>query len=255
MVLNHLGRPARLGKKEARVVPGALKLSKYLTPSLPPAPPRRDWTLALGRIGQMLNDVEGDCTCATPGHMIQVFTSANGRQVDIPDEVIDAMYRRISGYDGTPETDQGAFVVDALADWKKNGLQDSTGRVHKILGSADVSLGNREHFKQAIDCFGGVYLGVSLPLSAQDQANWTLALGDGDSGRGSWGGHATSAHHYDENGLWVVTWGILQRLSWPWLDVYCDEAHAVVTEDWADSDGAPSGFDKATLLADLTAVG
>jgi hypothetical protein len=252
----HMGRQVRLGKKEPRVVPGALKLAKYLTRSLPPAPPARDWSSSARDFGMMLNDQLGDCTCATAGHFVQVVTAANGHQVTVPDASVERMYSRVGGYvPGDPSTDHGAYVVDALADWRDHGPEDADGKVHRILGSAEVDLGNREHFKQAIDCFGGVYLGLSLPLTAQDQERWLLSLAADGNERGSWGGHATSAHRYDQDGLWVVTWGAPLFLSWPFLDVYCDEAHVPVTEDWADADGAPNGLDKATLLADMTAVG
>jgi hypothetical protein len=49
-----------------------------------------------------------------------------------------------------------------------------------------------------------------------------------------------------------VTWGALQQLSWAWFAAYCDEAYAIITQDWLEANGqAPSGFDTAQLQADL----
>jgi len=35
---------------------------------------------------------------------------------------------------------------------------------------------------------------------------------------------------------------------------YCDEAHTLLSQDWLSAKGAPSGFDQAQLLADLSAI-
>jgi hypothetical protein len=35
---------------------------------------------------------------------------------------------------------------------------------------------------------------------------------------------------------------------------YCDEAHALLSQDWLTAKGAPNGFNQAQLLADLKAI-
>lgn len=204
----------------------------------------------------MLNDRYGCCTCATPGHMIQVATAANGKQVTIPDAEILRAYKAINpGFrEDDPGTDTGAFVVDALDYWRDQGFRDAAGRVHKILGRATVDMANPLEVMQGVARFGGVYFGLGLPLSAQDQASWRVDLGAAGAEVGSWGGHATSLHAYrrGHEGTFI-TWGADQPATFPWIYAYADEAYVVVTEDWADADGAPNGLDKAQLLADLRA--
>lgn len=222
-----------------------------MTPELPPPPAERDWTSKVSKFGMMLNDQLGDCTCATAGHMIQVFTAANGHQVDIPDAAILKAYEDVGGYvPGDPSTDNGAVVLDLLNYWRTTGIGG-----HKILGYAAVDLKNRVHTMQAIDIFGGIYLGASLPESIERQASWHIDLDDDGAGIASLGGHAFSAHSYTRHGTTGVTWANPQDASWAWMDAYVDEAYVVVTEDWADADGAPSGFNRDQLLADMRAVG
>jgi hypothetical protein len=61
---------------------------------------------------------------------------------------------------------------------------------------------------------------------------------------------------YDVRGLTVVTWGALKRMSWSFLDTYCDEAYAVLSQDWISNVTklAPSDFDLATLQTDLSQI-
>jgi hypothetical protein len=58
---------------------------------------------------------------------------------------------------------------------------------------------------------------------------------------------------YDQRGLTVVTWGALQRMTWGFLYAYCDEAYAVLSQDWIShtTNLAASGFDLAALENDL----
>jgi hypothetical protein len=75
-----------------------------------------------------------------------------------------------------------------------------------------------------------------------------------DVGRGlrPAGGHEIPAIGYDAETLTVVSWGRLYKMTWTALDRYCEEVEVAISGDWADSvDGSPSGFDLATLLADM----
>ncbi|MES2339253.1 MAG: hypothetical protein V4537_14260 [Pseudomonadota bacterium] len=240
----------KLGKLPPRLDPRTLRMARYMTPELPPPPAAVDWTRGMGDdFGMMLNDRIGCCTCSTPGHMVQVFSAANGARIDIPDAAILKAYKDVSGYDGTDESDRGAVVLDVLRYWKNVGIGG-----HKILGFAAVDLKNRIHTMQAIHVFGGIYLGASLPESIDRQETWRVDLGDAGDGRASLGGHAFSAHSYDEHGPRGITWARRQPTTWPFLDAYSDEAFVVVSEEWADANGAPSGFDRDQLLADIRAV-
>ena len=136
----------------------------------------------------------------------------------------------------------------------------------------------------AIWLFGGAYIGVELPISAQNQDVWDVPKNPGRNDEpGSWGGHAVYLVGY-ESGLGVrgqrlgaetrapaspnpqsltpnpctltcITWGQLKKMTWAWFEKYCSEAYALVSRDWLQASGvAPSGFDLETLEKDLAAV-
>lgn len=69
------------------------------------------------------------------------------------------------------------------------------------------------------------------------------------------GGHAVPVVGYTSRTLTVVTWGALKRMTWGFWDTYCDEAYAVLSEDWLREDRTnPKGIDLDALEADLRAV-
>ena len=103
--------------------------------------------------------------------------------------------------------------------------------------------------------FGGLYIGLQLPLSAQYQETWDWNGSlTGDDRPGSWGGHAVDVVRYGAAGLTVVTWGSLKAMTWSFWDRYCDEAYCILSRDFLDGDRAPNGFDLAALRADLELV-
>lgn len=239
----------RLGKAPAKHDPRTLRLARYIA-ALPPPPARTSWADVLpADLGVMLNDRLGDCTCAGMAHARQVWTANNGApMLTTPDETVQRWYQESCGYDpADPSSDQGGVEVDVLRYFRKLGIIDAF---------AAIDPKNRDHMRAAIWLFGGAYIGVSLPVSAQVQDVWHLAVAgtDGDPTPGSWGGHCVYVVDYDQTGLTCITWGQRKRMAWEWWDAYCDEAFALLSRDWADDDGAPSGFDLAALQSDLAAV-
>jgi len=59
---------------------------------------------------------------------------------------------------------------------------------------------------------------------------------------------------YDPSGLTVVTWGALKRMTWGFWSAYCDEAYAVLSDDFLTADRTPAGVDLAALEQDLAEV-
>lgn len=248
---DHLGKTVRLGKGAPKEDPRTLRMARYLR-ALPPNPEERLWYGAVPAWPMFMNDIVGDCTCASLGHAEVCWNANNGSSWRPNDRQILEMYQAISGYDpDVPGTDSGAQMLDALNHARRFGIG---GR--KIEAYVAIDHGNIDEFKTAINLFGGVYLGLSLPLSAQNQSEWKVSLAgtDGKAERGSWGGHAVFAVAYNAAGVWIVTWAGLQFVTWRWLLAYCDEAYALLSADWADADGAPNDLDMAALRADLSAV-
>lgn len=244
----------KLGKQSPRHDTRTLQLANYLTPSaLPKAPPNVDWASKVSSWPMMANDKIGDCTCAAAGHLIQGWTSNAGKIFVPPDSSIIGAYSAITGYDPkSGANDNGANELDVLGYWRTKGIAG-----HKITAFAALEPGNHDHIKDAVYLFGGCYIGVALPISAQTQAVWSVPPGgaNGPGAPGSWGGHAVPVISYDARGLTVITWGALKRMTWQFWDTYCDESYAVLSADWiAANKSAPSGFDLAALLADLKLV-
>jgi hypothetical protein len=246
----------KLGKRPPRLDARTLRLAKYVR-ALPPPPPAVDWTPDAGPWGMMLNDRIGDCTIAGAAHLIQLWTgNANPPAVIIPDLQVLAAYEQVGGYNPQdPSTDQGCVELDVLNFWRQQGIGG-----HRPVAYVSVNPKNISEVQLAIAWFGGVYAGVALPLSAQEQAVWDVTPSSpGDAG--SLGGHAIPLVSYGPDcgngqpGPRCVTWAALKGMTWNWWTTYADEAYALVAPDWIEAaGGAPSGFDLATLLADLQQI-
>ena len=249
-------RTVKLGKQAARLDARTLQFSNYLKAAAPPAPPKvEDWTKKVKEWPMMLNNTLGDCTCACAGHMIEEWTTYAHAPGFIPaDQQILQVYEAVGGYKpGDPSTDKGAVILDVLNYWRQTGIAG-----HPITAYVSLEPKNHEDVKDAVYLFGNCYLGVQLPLSAQNQKVWSVPPGGptGQGAPGSWGGHAIPIVQYDSRGVTVITWGEPLRATWSFLDAYCDEAYAVLSADWiAANDQAPSNFDLAQLQADLGQIG
>jgi hypothetical protein len=243
--------PRRLGRKAIKTDTRTLMLGDYLKPSLPPPPPAVDWTAGITGWGMMLNDQLGDCTIAGVGHAVQVWTANTGGIVTVPDSTIETYYENWDGYvPGDASTDTGGIELDVLTDWQKQKFDG-----HALTAFADPKYTNLVEIRQSIALFGGVYIGLGLPLTAQTQDVWDVVPGGGaNAKKGSWGGHCVYVPKYDENGFTCITWGQLKVMTLAFWNEYCDEAHALLGQDWLTAKGSPPGFDQAQLEADLEAI-
>ena len=241
----------RLGRKAIKTDSRTLMMANYLPPSLPPPPPAFDWTKGITSWGMMLNDTLGDCTIAGAAHAVQVWSANTGGELTVPDPTILSYYEQWDGYvPGQPNTDSGGVELDVLNNWQKNGFAD-----RKLLAFADPKANNLAEIRQSIHMFGGVYIGLALPLTAQKQDVWDVVkTGGADAKPGSWGGHCVFVPKYDEKGFTCITWGALKTMTLAFWEKYCDEAHTLLSEVWITTKGSPAGFDQAQLQADLSAI-
>jgi len=243
----------KLGKTPAVHDPRTLQLANYLKPAvLPPPPPQANWSTKVASWPMMMNNTIGDCTIAAAGHCIEEWTTDVGDPVIVPDATIVAVYSAVSGYDPkTGQHDVGANELKVLNYWRQQGIGG-----HTIRAYAALEPGNLDHVRDAVFVFGNCYIGLALPLSAQTQEIWSVPSGGtaGQGAPGSWGGHAVPAVAYDPQGLTVVTWGALKRMTWDFWSAYCDEAYALLSDDFLTSDKTPAGIDLALLEQDLAAV-
>ena len=243
----------KLGKLPPRFDKRTLALAKYLDTEMPAPPVACGREFRVPNFPMDLNDELGCCTIAAAAHLIQVWTAANaGKMVTPSDLDILAAYEAVGGYDPSDSsTDQGAVELDVLNYWRKTGIAG-----HKIDAFAVLEPKNELHIRDSVYLFGGCYIGVQLPVSAQDKNSWDVppygTWGDGEPG--SWGGHAVPVVGYGRRGLTVVTWGKLLTMSWAFWEAYVDEAYCVLSEDYLARGVTPNGFNLAELRSDLAAV-
>ena len=244
----------KLGKKEPRHDARTLQLLNYLSPStLPTIPAQKDWSSKVPEWKMLCNDTLGCCTISGAMHMAMDWT-ANASTEFIPkDSDIIKAYSAVSGYDpATGENDNGAVELDVLNYWRRHGIAS-----HKIYAYASLEPRNTALIKAAVYLFGGVYIGLALPLSAQNQSIWDISEHGfrGDGRPGSWGGHAVNCVAFDKDYITCVTWGALKKMSWAFWSHYCDESYAVLSKDFTDNKGiAPNSINWAALQSDLKQV-
>ena len=241
----------RLGRKAIKSDSRTLALADYLMPGLPPPPEVADWTKGITSWGMMLNDKLGDCTIAGAAHALQVWSANTGNMVTVPDDTIQNYYQQWDGYvPGNPGTDNGGIELDVLNDWQKQGFAGNT-----LMAFADPKPANMDQIRQSIYIFGGVYIGLALPVTAQKQDVWDVVPRGGANAKpGSWGGHCVFVPKYDQNGLTCITWGGLKTMTMAFWKKYCDEAHTLLDQAWLTAKGAPNGFNQDQLQTDLHAI-
>jgi hypothetical protein len=247
----------------------------------------------------MLNNTLGCCTISAVGHAVQVLTANASQELTLPDSTILQYYEQWDGYNpANPATDQGGVELDVLNNWRQQGFAGQTLEAYVAIdiGTRDSGHGTRQSataqpqdlvpaLTQAIWLFGGAYIGVELPLTAQRQDVWDVADGP-DADPGSWGGHSVYLVGYETpvttpslsappllnqegsfagpspvsrvpcpGSLTCITWGQLKKLTWAWFEKYCSEAYALISRDWIEATGvSPSGFVLSALEADLKLV-
>jgi hypothetical protein len=238
----------KLGKLAKRNDPRNLKLERYLT-QLPELPPAADWSQGLVSFGEMGNADVGDCTCATLGHALQIWSVNAGNEITVPDADVLALYSAVSGYDpADPSTDQGAVLLDVLKYVRSVGDRQGIGG-HRIDAFMAVNPKNHDHVKASVHLLGGVAIGVDFLHGWENADVWSIPNGH------SAGGHAIWGCAYTPEGLIVISWGRKYLIPWSSLDAQCDEAYALVSPDWIGPDGiAPSAFDLPALQAAVAAV-
>ena len=243
----------RLGKHPVRRDSRTLKLVDYITPTLTP-PTEAFYHRKVSGWPMFLNDSLGDCVPAAAGHMIQQWTAYGlGAEYTPTDSQILSAYESIGGYTPTdPATDQGCDMLTALNTWRQTGIAG-----HRIAAYVSLNPKSWDELRLAIYLFGNVYLGIQLPIAAQNQEKWEI-IGDEsspDQVPGSWGGHCIPLIGYNPLLYMCVTWGAELNMTTGYPTAYADEAYAVLTHDWIRKQGtAPSGFNLNQLTADMKSI-
>jgi len=237
----------RFGKHPARHDYRTLRFKTYLKRGIAPPPAALN---TLTRVYDKLhstdpatlfpmdgNDTLGDCTIAALAHAVTIFNGLVGAKNIMTKQAVVKLYMHLTG-----GIDSGLNELDVLAFWRKHAVSHD-----KILAYATIDPKNHTHLEQAIQMFGGVYLGFQVQQNCVEefdaQKPWTPGPLTND-------GHAVFAVAYDADGVTVLTWGGTQKATWAWWDECVDEAYAVLPPE-AESSGFAPGFDFAQLKADL----
>ena len=248
----------KLGKKAPRIDHRTFKLSKYISRVILPTPAEEvSWVTHVQNWPMYLNDQLGDCVIAGAAHSVEqweVYANPTGLPPGVArpsDRQVLQAYEDVGGYDpNDPSSDNGCVMLDALNYWRKTGIGG-----HKIKAFMSIDPEDLVEVATAIWLFGNIFIGLQLPLSAQEQGAWTVADGGiyGEQGRpGSWGGHAVMCPAMSPLTITCITWGGVLKMSHNFFRDYCDEAYVMLSQDWFEKTGkSVSGFDMATLTADL----
>lgn len=225
-----------------------LRLSKYIRQLTPPPTYYDTLPIVYAMLGEEKpdasvifpmdgNDRFGDCVVAGMAHAMTVYSGLIGERVIPPEKWVTETYFQLTGGEDT-----GYYLLDMLKFWSKLPKQE--------IVYAEIDPHNHTHVKQAIQRFGGVYLGFQVPEQCMDEFDagkvWT-------PGNLTYGGHCVHAVAYDRETVTVLTWGAVQKGTWAWWSKCVDEAYAVLPPQAASPDFCP-GFDMEQMQKDLQAV-
>lgn len=261
--------PNKLGRLPRTFDPAMPHFSALvqLAGPLPPPPQKVDWTTKSNpSYGMMFNDRIGDCTCAGAYHAMQVWSS-QGRKTELtePDKMVLRMYEEFCGYKPTnpndPQsnsTDQGGVEQDIIHRWLTVGVPIAEGSRgsnpgrSKLLFAGEVDRRLHDDVKHAINDCGCVYIGFEVPQWLMEGEVPTLW----DSGKDTTivGGHCIVLPGYDDEGLFLISWGRKYKMSWRFFDTYVDEVYALAHPWWVDATGkTPLGLSKHDLEQQMAA--
>lgn len=191
------------------------------------------------------NDQYGDCTIAAAAHLLEAWDVDVHEHDHVPGEKeIVSTYFKLTGGEDT-----GLVEADVLSTWRRHGLFGGM-----IQAYCPVNPRNLLQLHQAVAFYGGCYLGIEVPASAQEQfANnemWTYVQGSPIEG-----GHAVPALGYGPHGgLHVATWGGVAVLSAGFLAHFLTEAWVILPHQLVEAKKDQLGLDLKTLQEDLAKV-
>ena len=240
----------RFGKHPAKQDYRTLRFKDYATPRLAAPPTTFD---VLTNVYNKLNasnpatlfpmdgnDKLGDCTIAGLAHAITVYSGLLGQKQIMATPAVEKLYFQLTG-----GQDTGLNELNVLNYWRQNAVSGD-----EILAYVKIDPKNHTHIQQAIQMFGGVYLGFQVQQNAipdfDARKPWTPGTLTQD-------GHCVYAVAYDQNFVTVLTWGNTQQGTWAWWDECVDEAYAILPPQAKNPAFCP-GFNVTQLLADLKQV-
>ena len=238
----------KFGKLPPVIDKRTIPLSKILRVRfLPALPLSYDIDESLGGIQDNFvfnNSQFGDCVIAARAHQTLRFEEfEQGIQIPITDdEVVNEYFKESGG------RDTGLVLLSSLKAWRKNGWKIGD-KNYTIYAFASVNWGDHKEVKHCIHLLGGVNFGMQVFTEdiRQFQAGegWHLTGQNGyfEGGHGVYscayrdiGNGIKSTQYledckvvsYNQDGVWIMTWGKRQFATWDFWDARVDECYAIV---------------------------
>ena len=231
--------------------------TSYGSPSLqddfPELPTTWNWAAKVKKWNALGNKRLANCTAVAVAHAIQSMrTNVSGHQWHPTLRATLAFYEATSGYQpGHPETDIGADLLTVMQYWDATGF----GKVpanHELYVFRSLNWNLPTLIRRAVWLFGGVILGLALPISVQQHIHagsiWDIPPGGatGDGEPGSWGLHAVTLLGFDipTARYAFVSWNAMYVMTNDFLVTYGEEAWALYSQkDWAANGVSPLSHD------------
>lgn len=214
----------------------------YYAATVLPAPPDSVAPPAVNPWRMFLNDQLGCCVMACAAHLDMAWNLDVKESDAIPtDPELRKEYFALTG-----GRDSGLPESTTLNHWFRKGLFG-----YKIGAYAPVPHTDINAIKQSIAFYGGCFLGVQLPASAQQQfvpggkSIWSVVPGSPIEG-----GHAIAAVGYDANGIYIISWGQVVLCTYEWIAKYLDESYAALSNQFIQAGKGPL-LDLVSLKADI----
>jgi hypothetical protein len=245
-----------LGKAPAR--PGAVKLQfgDYVNTSVLAAPPESfGHDQLVGAWPMLANDQVGDCAIADALHQHQLWNNEHGIAIPLNDTCAIQNYSVVTGYDGTPDTDQGTDVPELIKFRMNTGLIDAANNVHKIGAAVALEPGNWEQLIYAMYYFDGVTLGVTMCqqwMTAFQKGGDSLVVWEAVKTPKAIGGHAITGVAFHDNLARPISWGSDNiGLTEQGYAQASDETYAFFSAERIANGVDINGIDAEKLQADL----
>lgn len=233
----------KLGRLPGRIPTGLRDLGYYAAGPLPKPPAAVD-VPAVSAWGMLGNDQYGDCGVAGLEHGFMADASATRLTESFATDAQAVSY--YLNYTGGQDT--GVVLSDYLAHVRKDPFYG-----HKVAAYAPVAVHDIPTLQTAIALYDFAYTGIVVTQAMQEAFGegkpWTTTTLESPVD----GGHCVPIVAYDDRYLYCVTWGAVQKITYPAWHRMSDEAWAVITGELAAGDGR--GVNLAALTADLDRLG
>jgi len=191
------------------------------------------------------NNEVGDCGVAGLEHvfMADAFITSTTEPEASDTEAKNYYFKYTDGQDS------GVVLSSYLEYVRKNGYYK-----HSIAAYAPVAVHDIPTLQNAVNIFGAAYTGITV-TAAMQQAFANHEPWDGTAVSGPIiGGHCVPIVGYDDQFVYIVTWGGIQAITYSAWHRISSEAWAIITGEFVARGGDGRGVAIDALQADLNSL-